>query len=187
MTVSRRHGDCHTLSLCLLPVAKCAPAKSLIHGGNSPISLWTTPSELAHVILKSVRRLGIVFAVLVILVLVLVGLLAALSATPTVQLPPSLTALGSVTPVTVHVTDSHGIRKIEAWVEQNGARYDVYRKALPATRILWSRHAAPSSWDFTAGLKTTPQLKDGPARLVVEVTSNDFRGATARLAGMSWW
>ncbi|HYU45467.1 MAG TPA: M23 family metallopeptidase, partial [Terriglobales bacterium] len=31
------------------------------------------------------------------------------------------------------------------------------------------------------GSKTTPQLRDGKARLTIEVTSNDFRGKTARL------
>lgn len=104
------------------------------------------------------------------------------SETPRVDLPSSLTALGSATPVKVQVADSHGVRKIDAWVEQNGARYDVYEKALPANRILWTRHVPPSVWSFTAGLKTTPQLKDGPARLTVEAISNDFRGATASVS-----
>jgi murein DD-endopeptidase MepM/ murein hydrolase activator NlpD len=67
-------------------------------------------------------------------------------------------------------------------VEQSGARYSVYERALPARRILWARHVPPASWSFTAGTKTTPQLKDGKARLVVEVTSNDFRGATASIS-----
>ena len=35
---------------------------------------------------------------------------------------------------------------------------------------------------FKAGTKTTPQLKDGSARLIVEATSNDFRGKTVEVA-----
>jgi murein DD-endopeptidase MepM/ murein hydrolase activator NlpD len=53
------------------------------------------------------------------------------------------------------------------------------RRFLPARRIVWARGLAPSTWNFTAGIKATPQLHDGPARLVIEATSNDFRGITA--------
>ncbi|MGA3027576.1 MAG: M23 family metallopeptidase [Bryobacteraceae bacterium] len=125
--------------------------------------------------------LRIVLFVIIILILPFI-LLLVFSSTPVVEMPPSITALGPATPVTVQVTDPHGIRKIEAWVEQNGARFSVYQQALPARRLLWARHVPPASCSFTAGTRTTPQLKDGKARLVVEAASNDFRGASASIS-----
>jgi murein DD-endopeptidase MepM/ murein hydrolase activator NlpD len=118
--------------------------------------------------------------ILIAIVVVSLVLLLALSATPIVNLPSSLTALGQATPIMVQVSDPHGIRKIIALVEQNGARYRVWERSQPTQRVLWHRHVAESTWNFTAGTGTTPQLHDGPARLIVEATSNDFRASTAR-------
>jgi murein DD-endopeptidase MepM/ murein hydrolase activator NlpD len=97
------------------------------------------------------------------------------SATPVIDLPGSTAFLGQATPITVHVRDQHGVRKAAAFVEQNGARYPVWQMNQPAK-------AADGTWTFTAGIKTTPQLRDGKATLVVEATSNDLRGKTARFA-----
>ncbi len=107
-------------------------------------------------------------------------LLLALSITPVVNLP-EVKALGQATPITLQVSAPHGVRKITASVEQNGARYQVWESAQPSRRILWQRHVPESAWNFTTGTKTTPQLKDGKAKLIVEATSNDFRGSTARI------
>jgi len=120
------------------------------------------------------------FIVFVAVVFVSLIFLLAFSATPVVNLPASLTALGQATPITVQVSDPHGVRRIFALVEQNGTQYAVWQESQPARRVLWQRRVADSTWNFTAGTKTTPQLHDGPARLVVGATSNDFRGSTAR-------
>lgn len=120
--------------------------------------------------------------ILVLLVALPIVVLLVLSSTPAVELPSSVSALGAATPLTLHIKDPHGIRKIEAFVEQNGARYKAWEMTQPSRRIFWQRHAPDSIWNFTAGTKTAPQLKDGKARLIVEVTSNDFRGKTAELA-----
>ena len=106
--------------------------------------------------------------------------LLAFSATPVVDLPASLTALGQATPITVQVSDPHGVRRIAALVEQNGARYRVWETSQPTRRFLWRRHMPESTWNFTAGTGAAPQLRDGPARLILEATSNDFRSSTAR-------
>ncbi len=122
--------------------------------------------------------------VLIILVGVIalpVVLLLALSATPVVHLQPLVTALGTATPLTIRASDPHGIRKVAVWVEQNGLRYSAWETNQPARRFLWARGVPDSAWNVVVGSKTTPQLKDGKARLTIEVTSNDFRGKTARL------
>ncbi len=101
-----------------------------------------------------------------------------LSATPTLALDPSVTSIGTATPVKIHVTDPHGVRNVSAWVEQNGARYQVLDNARPATRLFFFKNQKPEQVDFVTGTKNTPALKDGKAKLIVEATSNDLRGST---------
>jgi len=120
--------------------------------------------------------------VVVVLLILATALLLALSATPIVNLPVSITALGQATPISVEVRDPHGIRTIAAFVEQNGVRYRVWEKTQPPRRIFWQHRVADATWNLTAGTTAAPQLHDGPARLIVEATSNDFRGTTARVA-----
>jgi hypothetical protein len=112
--------------------------------------------------------------VIVIVVLVPVAILLARSATPVVELPLSLSSLGQATPITVHVSDPHGVRKVAAFVEQNGARFSVGEQAQASS-------AADSTWSFVAGVKSTPQLRDGKAKLIIEATSNDLLRKTTQL------
>ncbi len=114
------------------------------------------------------------------MVVLSVVLLLVLSTTPVVNLP-EVKALGQATPVTFQVGAPHGVRKVTAFVEQNGMRYQVWETVQPARRIFWRRQVADASWNFTTGTKSTPQLKDGKAKLIVEATSNDFRASTARV------
>jgi len=117
-----------------------------------------------------VRKLiGVAIAFVVLLVVFFV----ARSATPVVDLPPTVTSLGQATPITVHVRDPHGIRRLQAFVEQNGARYQVFEMAQPSK-------APDSGWNFTAGIKSTPQLQEGKAKLIFEATSNDLLRRTGR-------
>ena len=93
----------------------------------------------------------------------------------TLHLAP-VKSIGQATPVTVEVTNPHGVRRISAWVEQSGARYPVFEQNAPARRLMWNRHETPMKVAFEAGKNKAPNLKEGPARLVVETVSNDFRG-----------
>jgi murein DD-endopeptidase MepM/ murein hydrolase activator NlpD len=121
-----------------------------------------------------------ILIIFVLVVVVLVTCLVAFSLTPVVTLPASITAIGQASPITVQISDAHGIRKVVAIVEQNGARYQVAEKTEPPHRWMWNRHVDDSVWNFTTGTRATPQLQDGPAHLIVEATSNDLRGSTAR-------
>ncbi len=56
---------------------------------------------------------------------------------------------------------------MHAYVEQNGARYPIFENAQAST-------LPESTVNFTAGIKSTPQLQAGKAKLVVEATSNDL-------------
>src|ERR1700751_1374128 len=102
-----------------------------------------------------------------------IGYVLSRSATPIVNLPSPVTVLGQATPISVRVSDGYGVRSATASVEQNGTSYPVWQSAQ-ATKD------ADSTFKFTAGVKSTPQLKDGKARLTVEATSNDLLRRTGR-------
>lgn len=114
------------------------------------------------------------FLFLFVVLVVLVTAVLFRSVTPAVELQSPVTVLGQATPIAVHVRDVHGIRRLAAFVEQNGARYSVFEMSQPS-------RAADTASSFTAGVKTTPQLRDGAATLIVEATSNDFLRKTGRL------
>jgi murein DD-endopeptidase MepM/ murein hydrolase activator NlpD len=96
------------------------------------------------------------------------------STTPVIDLPNATNSLGQATPITVQVRNSHGVKRASAFIEQSGARYQVWEMSQASK-------APEGTWTFTAGIKTTPQLRDGKATLVVEATSNDLRGKTVQL------
>jgi murein DD-endopeptidase MepM/ murein hydrolase activator NlpD len=119
-----------------------------------------------------VRR--VIVAVIAIAALLPIAILLVRSATPALDLASPVASLGQATSITLHVRDPRGVRKVEAFVEQNGARFPVWQLAQPSG-------AADNTWSFVAGTKTTPQLRDGQAKLIVEATSNDLLRKTARL------
>jgi murein DD-endopeptidase MepM/ murein hydrolase activator NlpD len=119
--------------------------------------------------------------ILFLLVVVPIVALFTMSSSPMVAMAPSLTAIGQATPISVQVSDPHGIRKIVVLIEQEGTQHSVGEATEPAHRFSWQRNVPDKTWSFIAGAKTSPQLKDGKARLIVEATSNDFRGKTARI------
>ena len=83
---------------------------------------------------------------------------------PSLDVPASVTTIGQATPITVHVHDARGVSKLTATVAQNGALYKVWQ--TPG-----AIRGADTTFNFEVGVKTTPQLHDGPARLILEVTS----------------
>jgi murein DD-endopeptidase MepM/ murein hydrolase activator NlpD len=101
--------------------------------------------------------------------------LSAFSATPTVELVTPVNIIGQSTPVSVHVAGRHGVRKLTAYVEQNGARYQAWEMSQPSK-------VPGATLSFTVGTSNVSQLKDGKAQLVVEATSNDMLHKSARLA-----
>jgi murein DD-endopeptidase MepM/ murein hydrolase activator NlpD len=119
-----------------------------------------------------VRKVLLVLVLLVIVVPIVV--VVARSAKPVINLTTEVSTIGQATPIGVRVTDPRGIRSASATVEQNGASYAVWQVAQASK-------AKEASWNFTAGVRTTPQLKDGKAKLIVEATSNDLLHKSARV------
>ena len=116
-------------------------------------------------------RKVLIFLIAAVVVLLFVVVL--LSASPAVDLVSPVTVLGQATPISVHVRDRHGVRRVAAFVEQNGTRYQVWEDSQPSALM-------ERTWTFTAGVKTTPQLKDGKAKLMVEASSNGLLRNTGR-------
>ena len=123
-----------------------------------------------------------VIGLLLLLVVIAFILLSSFSTTPVVTIPASVGVIGQATPVTVSIANPHGIRRAAAYIEQNGARYKLASVEHPSRRLRTELHELPQMLVFVAGAKSVPQLKDGSARLIVEATSNDFRGKTAEAA-----
>ena len=74
--------------------------------------------------------------IIAIIILLPLTLLLALSVTPAIEIDPPVTALGTATPVSVRIADPHGVKRVAAFVEQNGNRSEVYNTTKPSRRIL---------------------------------------------------
>ena len=116
--------------------------------------------------------------VLLALMLIAGGSLIALSGNTAIRMNPAVTSLGFSTPVAVQLTNPHGVREVRASIEQGGVAYPAFESKSAATRLFWHRHEAPRTVTFNAGKSQAANLKDGPARLVVEAVSNDFAAHT---------
>jgi hypothetical protein len=122
-------------------------------------------------------------SLIIVVLLVAVVALFALSGGTNLSVNPPVKAIGMDTPVKVTVANPHGVRRIQAWVEQDGERQQVYEWQGPARRLMFWRHKEPPrEVAFQAGKKSAPKLKDGKARLIVETVSNDLRGRGDSLA-----
>src|SRR5438067_1636374 len=120
------------------------------------------------------RPLSILLAIVAIVIILPVIVLFALSSHSNVQFDPAPKMIGSATPLKVKVVNPHGVRHVRVVIEQGGVRTQVYESNVPATRLFFfGKHEAPRDFYFNAGSRT-----DGTAKIIAEVTSNDFRGAT---------
>jgi hypothetical protein len=124
-----------------------------------------------------------------VLLLVLILLLVAVSAglmlisrSPELAWTSTPSVLGTETPVSVQVTNPHGVRRFTASLDQEGRRWQVHETSAPSRRLLfWRHHEEPRAVAFSAGAKSAEGLKDGTAKLIVEAQSNDFLGRTSTL------
>jgi hypothetical protein len=92
---------------------------------------------------------------------------------PLIEVPEPVTSIGQATPIAVHVHDSHGVSKLTVTLAQNGAQY-------PALQSSAVSKDADTTFNFEVGVKSTPQLHDGPAHLTLEATSGGLFHKTTR-------
>ncbi len=115
--------------------------------------------------------------VLFLLLITYPALLLFRSTHSTLSVEPSPKAIGQATPLTLRVTNPHGVRAVSVWLEQNGASEKFLDTTKPGHRFSWNANEPPQEFAFSAAGK-----KDGKAKLIAEVTSNDLRGATDRVS-----
>ena len=84
------------------------------------------------------------------------------------------TAIANETTLIVEADASNGVKHFTATVEQNGQSQQVYEENLRSPQKV-------RLFNFTAGKKLAPFLKEGPAKLTVKASSYDFRGKTTTL------
>lgn len=92
-------------------------------------------------------------------------------------------AVGASSPITVHVANPHGERRLTARIEQNGTSTLLMEsKTTPDRMKFWLAQVPDQDVHFNAGGKQAPGLKEGKARIIVEAQSNDLRAATDTVA-----
>jgi murein DD-endopeptidase MepM/ murein hydrolase activator NlpD len=123
----------------------------------------------------------IAIAVVVVAFVLPLLLLLVFSYKPVVDWPSSVSMIGLKTPIPIHVHDPHGVRDVTLFIEQNGVRYKAAEILEPARHIFWLHNVADQTLTLSAGTNTIPQLKDGKAKLIVQVTSNDFRSSVTNV------
>jgi peptidase M23-like protein len=124
------------------------------------------------------KKVKIFLAAVCLVVIIAIASLLAFSSNTEVSLRPAVQTVGISTPVTIHLSNPHGVRQVRAYLEQNGAEMPLYEINAPAHRLFWRRHQPARSITFDAGKAKAPGLKDGKAHLVVEAVSDDLRGST---------
>ncbi len=110
-------------------------------------------------------------AVVVALILIVFGFVWFSGKHVDLKLATAVPAIGTDTPVRVQADGPNGVKSFSASIEQNGQSQTVYEdktKSRQAARI----------YAFSAGKKQAAFLKEGPAKLTVKASSNDFRGST---------
>lgn len=92
---------------------------------------------------------------------------------PSLEVPSTPAAIGQATTLVVHVHDPHGVSKLAASLSQNGTQYAVWQSSAATKGI-------DSTFQVEIGTKTTPQLHDGAAHLILEATSGGLLHKTIR-------
>src|SRR5664279_3638620 len=101
-----------------------------------------------------------------------------MSSNTVLTINPEVKTVGVTTPVTVKISNPHGVRRAAAYIEQGSARFPLTELKTPAHHFLWRRHQAAQTLTFDAGKNKAPNLKEGDARIVVEADADDLAGHT---------
>jgi murein DD-endopeptidase MepM/ murein hydrolase activator NlpD len=131
------------------------------------------------------KAMGKIIALIMLVALIAtpIATLLLLSSHTRLAFAPPPKTIGASTPVTVHVSNPHGLRRFTASLEQNGASTTLTETKSPADRLkFWLSQVPEQNIHFSAGHKQAPNLKEGKARLIIEAQSNDLRASTDTIA-----
>ncbi|MGH9479524.1 MAG: M23 family metallopeptidase [Terriglobales bacterium] len=119
--------------------------------------------------------------VIIVILLIAAGAYALLrGGAPTVAFEAVPSAIGAQKFLTVSLQSGSGVAGVAVSFEQNGQQIPVVRRTF-APRRWFTNGAAPEvvHFGFQAGQAQHPNLKDGPAELVVTARSANLRGSAA--------
>jgi len=123
---------------------------------------------------------------LLVIVVILAGAavaLFAMSSHSSLAFDPVPATIGAATPIGVRIANPHGVRAITARIEQEGNSTIIDQDTKPATRFnFWRTHAGPEIIHFIVGKDRASHLKEGKARVIIAVQSNDLRAVTDTIA-----
>jgi murein DD-endopeptidase MepM/ murein hydrolase activator NlpD len=126
-----------------------------------------------------VKKLLVAAPILLVLLLFAGAYIA--SDRPVVHVIPQVSVVGMETPIKLQITSEHGVRRATAWIAQGGKQTQVFEQVEPTRRSVLFRTKEPAREIVaTVGKKQAPDLKDGPAQLILEVVANDFAAKSAR-------
>src|SRR5260370_31468550 len=116
-----------------------------------------------------------VLAAIALLILLVLGFVWFSGKSVDFKLARAVPAIGNDSIISVQAGGPNGVKSFSASVEQNGQGQTVY---LDETRSKQTNRV----YTFSAGKKQASFLKEGPARLILNAASNDFRGRTTTLS-----
>lgn len=102
------------------------------------------------------------------------------SAEPDVEFAPAPKVVGTAAKLKVNVRAPYGLTAISVAIEQGKTRVDSHRNWARDRWMFFKRAEPAQTIDFELALKQEDGFKAGPAVLVLEAASNDFRGRTVR-------
>jgi murein DD-endopeptidase MepM/ murein hydrolase activator NlpD len=116
-----------------------------------------------------------VLAAIAVLILLVLGFVWFSGKSVDLKLARAVPAIGKDSIISVQAGGPNGVKSFSASVEQNGQGQTVYQDE---TRSKQTNRV----YTFSAGKKQASFLKEGPARLILNAASNDFRGRTTTLS-----
>ena len=124
----------------------------------------------------------VLVAVLLIVVILIVAAFSA-SSSPSVAVEPVVKVVGLETPAHVRVVSKHNVRRLTAFLEQNGKRFRVFEQNEPTRRNPFRGSEPPRDFQFSVGKKQAQEIQDGKATLIVEAEANDLLAKTSAWSG----
>ena len=91
-------------------------------------------------------------------------------------------AFGQASPVKLRLSNGQGVRRVRAWFEQNGSRYELFDQQFSGSWKDWvAKGRQPVPVEFPVGKDRAPGLVPGQAKLVIQAEANNLRGLETRL------
>src|SRR5690242_11282491 len=116
-----------------------------------------------------------VLAIVAVLILVAFGFVWFSGKQVNLKLARPVSAIGNDSIISVQAGGPKGVKSFSASVEQGGQSQTVYHDETRSSQT-------NRVYTFSAGKKQAAFLKEGPAKLILEASSNDFRGRTSTLS-----